>query len=44
MLQTNGHWECVAEYLDRCIGQQRIIDLVQRGKTVYYVFEKRSIV
>lgn len=39
MLKINGRWECVAEYLDRCIGRQRIIDLVQRGKTVYYVFE-----
>jgi len=39
MLQINGRWECVAEYLDRCIGQQRVVDLIQRGKTVYYVFE-----
>lgn len=39
MLKINGRWECVAEYLDRCIGQQRVVDLVQRGKTVYYVFE-----
>ena len=39
MLKIEGHWECVAEYLDRCIGQQRVVDLVQRGKTVYHVFE-----
>ena len=39
MLKINGRWECVAEYLDRCIGQQRVVDLVQRGETVYYVFE-----
>jgi hypothetical protein len=39
MVKINGRWECVAEYLDRCIGQQPVVDLVQRGKTVYYVFE-----
>ena len=39
MLKIKGRWECVAEYLDRCIGQQRLVDLVQRGKTVYHVFE-----
>jgi hypothetical protein len=39
MLKINGRWECVAEYLDRCIGQQAVVDLVQRGKTVYLVFE-----
>jgi hypothetical protein len=39
MLKINGRWECVAEYLDRCIGQQQIVDLVQRGETVYFVFE-----
>ena len=39
MLKIDGRWECVAEYLDRCIGGQRIVDLVQRGKTFYYVFE-----
>lgn len=38
-VQIQGHWECVAEYLDRCIGGQRVIDVVQRGDTVYYVFE-----
>jgi hypothetical protein len=39
MLKINGRWECVAEYLDRCIGQQRVVDLAKRGKTVYFVFE-----
>jgi hypothetical protein len=39
MLQIDGRWECVAEYLDRYIGQQKVVDVVQRGKTVYYVFE-----
>jgi len=39
MVKIQGRWKCVAEYLNRCIGQQRVVDLVQRGKTVYYVFE-----
>ena len=38
-VQINGRWECVAEYLDRCIGGQRIVDVVEREETVYYVFE-----
>lgn len=39
MVQINGRWECVAEYLDRCIGQQKIVDVVQRKNTTYYAFE-----
>ena len=39
MLKVKGRWQCVAEYLDRCIGQQRVVDLVQQGDTVYTVFE-----
>lgn len=39
MVKINGHWECVVEYLDRCIGQQQVVDIIQHGKTVYYVFE-----
>jgi len=39
MLEIDGRWECLAEYLDRCIGQQAIVDLIKRGKTFYYVFE-----
>ncbi len=39
MLKIKGQWECVAEYIDRCIGQQPIVDVIQDGKTVYYVFE-----
>jgi hypothetical protein len=29
MVKIQGRWECVAEYLDRCIGQQRVVDLIQ---------------
>jgi hypothetical protein len=38
-VQIGGRWHCVAEYLDRCIGGERVADLVQRDGTVYYVFE-----
>ena len=39
MVKIRGRWECVSEYLDRCIGQQQVVGLVKRGKTVYCVFE-----
>jgi hypothetical protein len=39
MVRIEGRWECVAAYLNRCIGGQRIVDVVQRGETSYYVFE-----
>jgi hypothetical protein len=38
-VRIDGRWHCVAEYLDRCIGGQRIVDMVEREGTVYYVFE-----
>ena len=39
LAKINGRWECVAEYLDRCIGGQRIDKVVQRDGTFYYIFE-----
>jgi hypothetical protein len=39
MLRIHGRWECVAEYLNRCIGMKTVVDMIQRGRTVYYVFE-----
>jgi hypothetical protein len=39
LVQIGDRWECVAEYLDRCIGGQRIVDVTQRDETIYYVFE-----
>ncbi len=39
MIKIKGQWQCVPEYIDRCIGQQPIADVIQAGKTVYYVFE-----
>jgi hypothetical protein len=38
-VRIHGRWECVAEYLERCIGDQEVVDVVQRGDTVWYVFE-----
>ncbi len=39
LVKINGRWECVAEYLDRCVGGERIKDVVQRDDTFYYIFE-----
>lgn len=38
MLEIDGRLECVAEYIDRCIGGQPVVDVIERKKTVYYVF------
>lgn len=38
MLIINGRLECVVEYLDRYIGQQKIIDVIKQGEIYYYVF------
>lgn len=34
-----GRWECVVEYLDRCLGQQQVVDVVLREGTTYLAFE-----
>ncbi len=39
MVKVNGRLQCVAEYLDQCIGQKEVVDVVQRRQTTYYVFE-----
>ncbi len=41
MLKINGRIQCVVEYLDCCIGQQTVVDLIKLGKTTYYVFENQ---
>jgi hypothetical protein len=28
MVKIDGQLQCVAEYLDRCIGQQKVVDLI----------------
>lgn len=39
MVKIKGRLHCAAEYIDRRLGQQPVIDLIQRGQTIYYVFE-----
>jgi len=39
LVKINGRWECVAEYLDRCVGGERIDNVIQRDGTFYYIFE-----
>jgi hypothetical protein len=39
MVKIKGRLHCAAEYIDRCIGQQPVIDVIQRDQTTYYVFE-----
>jgi hypothetical protein len=39
LLKINGKLECSAEYIDRCVGGQAVVDVVLRGPTTYYVFE-----
>lgn len=38
LVEIDGKLECVAEYIDRCIGQQPVVDIIERNKTVYYIF------
>ena len=39
MVKIKGRLQCAAEYIERCIGQQPVLDVIQRGQTTYYVFE-----
>jgi hypothetical protein len=39
LLKIDGKLECSVEYIDRCVGGQAVVDVVQRGPTTYYVFE-----
>lgn len=39
MVKIKNRWECVGEYLNRCIGGQKIVDILQRRNTFYYVFK-----
>lgn len=41
ILKINGEERCLAEFVDACIGNQKVIDVVQRNGTLYYVFENR---
>ena len=39
LVHIEGRWRCVAEYLDRCVGGHRLVDVQQEGETVYYIFD-----
>jgi hypothetical protein len=39
MIEINGRLECCLEALDHCLGQQKVVDVVQRREITYYVFE-----
>ena len=41
MVQIGNKHQCVAEYLDKHIGQKEIVDVVQREEIIYYVFENK---
>ena len=39
MVDIEGQQQCVAEYLDRCLGGQRVSDVILRDDVLFYVFE-----
>jgi hypothetical protein len=39
MIEINGRLECCVEALNRCVGLQKVVDVVQRDQTTFYVFE-----
>ena len=41
VLDINGEQHCLAEFVDYCIGGQKISDVILRNDTLYYVFENR---
>ena len=41
IMNINGESHCLAEFVNFCIGKQKITDVVQRNGVLYYVFENR---
>jgi hypothetical protein len=41
VLNINGESHCLAEFVDFCVGGQKVTDIVLRNETLYYVFENR---
>ncbi len=39
ILNINGEQQCLAEFMDHCLGRKKITDVVKRTGTLYYVFE-----
>ena len=41
ILTLNGEPHCLAEFVNFCIGSQKVTDVVLRNDTLYYIFENR---
>ena len=41
VLNINGEPHCLAEFVNFCIGRNKITDVILRNDTLYYVFENR---
>jgi hypothetical protein len=41
ILEIDGQLRCLAEYVNACIGNQKVTDVILRDDTLYYVFENR---
>ena len=41
VLNINGEPHCLAEFINFCIGGKKIVDVILRNDTLYYVFENR---
>ncbi|CAG0998922.1 hypothetical protein ARNL5_03919 [Anaerolineae bacterium] len=39
LVRIDGRLECAAEYLDRCLGLKRVVDMIPRDQVAFYVFE-----
>jgi len=39
LVEIGGQLQCVAEFLNHCLGLEPIVDVAQRDKTLYYIFE-----
>ena len=39
LVEINGQRVCIAEYLDACIGKQKVVDVIRQGRTIFYFFE-----
>src|SRR5574341_606940 len=39
MVRIDGKLQCAAEYIDKCVGGEQVVNVSQEENTVYYVFE-----
>ncbi len=38
ILEINGQQQCLKEYMEHCLGNQKITEVIQRDGTLYYIF------